>query len=152
MGRTFPCYYSRANPRLVVTDYNWQETAYPLVISLGIPTTLFAISIAVLSFWYCPSCEERGKNKRPCRSRYHSARLNDDLLQNMKGLKDLAKSTKEKKDEKDKENAKQQYPQSPPIVQQPRGKHDKYRPNSPSLATISSRDTTVSSVSSLDDG
>jgi hypothetical protein len=141
-GQTFPCFYSRANPRLVVIDYNWEETAYPLLFSLGIPTIIFSLSISILSFWYCPSCEERGKNKRPCRSRYMIPRPRpSDILKDEKG----GKRGSTRRDEP--------LPQPQPVVQQPeRRKHSAYHPNSPSLATISSRDTTVSSCNSLDDG
>ncbi|CAL8133804.1 unnamed protein product [Orchesella dallaii] len=155
LGRTFPCYYSRANPRLVVTDYNWQDTASPLLIALGLPTSLFTVSISILSFWYCPSCEERGKNKRPCRSRYHTTKAHDDL-------DDVKRSSKGKDKGKRSTSTNDDKMQSPPqpIVQQPRGKPSNntnnnniyHQPRSPSLATISSRDTTVSSVNSMDDG
>ena len=133
----------------MVTDYNWEETAYPLLLALGLPTLLFSISIAVLSSWYCPSCEERGKNKRPCRSRYSIPRpkpsdFNDDP------------NTHPNRSNQQQLNRKVESPgeaQSPAVVQQPlRRKHSVYQPNSPSLATISSGDTTVSSINSLDDG
>ena len=127
-----------------MTDYNWEETAYPLLFSLGVPTVIFSLSISVLSFWYCPSCEERGKNKRPCRSRYTIPRPKpSDILKDEK----QAKGGSQRRDNNNDEN-----PPRQPVVQQPRRKHSVYHPNSPSLATISSGDTTISSCNSLDDG
>jgi len=98
---------------------------------------LFAVSIAVLSFWYCPSCEERGKNKRPCRSKYLTPKTHEDTRD-----KNVAADVA----------LRNNLPILPPgpILQQPRGKI--YPPRSPSLATISSKDTTISSVTSVDDG
>ncbi|XP_021957612.1 uncharacterized protein LOC110853628 [Folsomia candida] len=150
-GRTFSCFYSRTNPRLVVTDYNWEETAQPLLIALCLPTSLFAVSISILTLWYCPSCEERGKNKRPCRARYQSAPTQE--------------ATPRSNSRRSRPDGGAPPPPPPPlppgaIVQQPRvkgaaagavgasGGHER----SPSLATISSRDTTLSSVNSMDDG
>lgn len=168
LGRTFPCYYSRANPRLVVTDYNWQETASPLLIALGLPTSLFAVSISILSFWYCPSCEERGKNKRPCRSRYHTTKAHDDLddMRRSSSHSGKAKDKSSRNNNNNNNNGKGDDGSATggaqPILQQPRGKPSNnttnssnnlyHQPRSPSLATISSRDTTVSSVNSMDDG
>jgi hypothetical protein len=134
----------------VVTHYNWEEAANPLLLALGLPTGLFAISISILSFWYCPSCEERGKNKRPCRARYQTTRAHDiDLDQQPHPQRSNSRGRRRE--------GEQQNPQIPPIVQQPRGKDLAPQPpnqqqRSPSLATISSKDTTVSSVNSMDDG
>lgn len=154
-GQTFSCYYSRSNPRLVVTDYNWEETAYPLLLALGLPTLLFSISIGVLSSWYCPSCEERGKNKRPCRSRYSVPRPRpSDLIDNPlpKGRNNSNRQPQQPKNKTASENPNNADPPQA-VVQQPlRRKHSLYHPNSPSLATISSGDTTVSSINSLDEG
>lgn len=55
-GTPFPCYYSRANPMVVVGRYNWDDTLRHLVLSIAIPNLLFAASIGVLSYWYCPGC------------------------------------------------------------------------------------------------
>lgn len=56
VGTIFPCYYSRVYPEMVVSRYSWEITLKHLVLSIAIPNLLFAISIAVLSYWYCPGC------------------------------------------------------------------------------------------------
>lgn len=58
IGEPFPCYYSRAYPEVVIGRYSWENNLYHLVLSLIIPNVLFAISIGVLSYWYCPCCEK----------------------------------------------------------------------------------------------
>lgn len=152
----------------MVTDYNWQETASPLLIALGLPTSLFAVSISILSFWYCPSCEERGKNKRPCRSRYQTTKAHDDLDDMKRSNSHNGGKAKDKNSRNNNNNNNGKGDDNgsainvaQPIVQQPRGKPSNntsssnnpyHQPRSPSLATISSRDTTVSSVNSMDDG
>lgn len=55
-GTPFPCYYSRAYPEIVVARYSWDDTLRHLVLSIAIPNLLFAASISVLSYWYCPGC------------------------------------------------------------------------------------------------
>lgn len=57
-GQTFPCYYSRAYPEMVVARYSWDDNLTHLILSLIIPNVLFAISIGVLSYWYCPCCDK----------------------------------------------------------------------------------------------
>lgn len=56
LGTPFPCYYSRTYPQTVIARYNWEENLTQLVLSLIIPNMLFAVSIGVLSYWYCPGC------------------------------------------------------------------------------------------------
>ncbi|KAM7355320.1 tipE homolog 2 phospholipid transfer protein isoform 1-T2 [Cochliomyia hominivorax] len=57
INEPFPCYYSRAYPEVVIGRYSWENNLYHLILSLIIPTVLFAISIGVLSYWYCPCCD-----------------------------------------------------------------------------------------------
>ncbi|XP_037939597.1 protein tipE-like isoform X2 [Teleopsis dalmanni] len=58
IGEPFPCFYSRAYPEVVIGRYSWENNLYHLVLSLIIPNVLFAISIGVLSYWYCPCCDK----------------------------------------------------------------------------------------------
>lgn len=53
--KVFPCYYSRAYPDRVVAEYDWYHTVKTLVAAVVIPWTLFFVSCAVLSCWYCPA-------------------------------------------------------------------------------------------------
>lgn len=55
-GTLFPCYYSRSYPEIVVARYSWDDTLRHLVLSIAIPNLLFAASVGVLSYWYCPGC------------------------------------------------------------------------------------------------
>lgn len=55
-GIPFPCYYSKVYPEMVVVRYSWEDTLRQLILSLAIPNLLFAVSIGVLSYWYCPGC------------------------------------------------------------------------------------------------
>lgn len=55
-GTPFPCYYSRVYPDVVVARYSWDDTLRHLVLSIAIPNLLFAASVGVLSYWYCPGC------------------------------------------------------------------------------------------------
>ncbi|KRT83385.1 hypothetical protein AMK59_3250 [Oryctes borbonicus] len=55
-GTPFPCYYSRVYSDTVIARYSWDETLRQLVLSIAIPNLLFATSIAILSYWYCPGC------------------------------------------------------------------------------------------------
>lgn len=55
-GTPFPCYYSRMYPDIVIARYSWDETLRHLILSIAIPNLLFAASIGVLSYWYCPGC------------------------------------------------------------------------------------------------
>lgn len=55
---TFPCYYSRAFNQIVVARYSWDNNLKHLILSIIIPNVLFAVSIGVLSYWYCPCCDK----------------------------------------------------------------------------------------------
>ncbi|XP_026478281.1 protein tipE-like [Ctenocephalides felis] len=57
LGIPFPCYYSRTYPEMVVARYSWDDNLRHLVLSLIIPNVLFAVSIGVLSYWYCACCD-----------------------------------------------------------------------------------------------
>lgn len=55
----FPCFYSRAYPDVhVITRYSWEDNLKHLILSLIVPNVIFAISISVLSYWYCPCCDK----------------------------------------------------------------------------------------------
>ncbi|CAH1392062.1 unnamed protein product [Nezara viridula] len=56
IGVPFPCYYSRTYPNMVVARYSWDDNLRHLILSLVIPNFLFAFSVGVLIYWYCPSC------------------------------------------------------------------------------------------------
>lgn len=59
MGEPVPCYYSRAYPEMVITRLiSWEDNLKHLILSLIIPNVIFAISIGVLSYWYCPCCDK----------------------------------------------------------------------------------------------
>lgn len=58
VGEPFPCFYSRAYPEIVITRYSWEDNLKHLILSLIIPNVIFAISIGVLSYWYCPCCDK----------------------------------------------------------------------------------------------
>lgn len=59
VGEPFPCYYSRAYPDAhVITRYSWEDNLKHLILSLIVPNVVFAISIGVLSYWYCPCCDK----------------------------------------------------------------------------------------------
>lgn len=59
VGEPIPCYYSRAYPEMVITILlPWEENLKHLILSLIIPNVIFAISIGVLSYWYCPCCDK----------------------------------------------------------------------------------------------
>ncbi|XP_031625835.1 protein tipE isoform X2 [Contarinia nasturtii] len=58
VGEQFPCYYSRAYPEIVITRYSWEDNLKYLILSLIIPNVIFALSIGVLSYWYCPCCDK----------------------------------------------------------------------------------------------
>lgn len=49
----FPCYYSKAFNQIVVARYSWEDNLKHLILSIIIPNVLFAVSIGVLSYWYC---------------------------------------------------------------------------------------------------
>lgn len=51
-------YLFLAYPELVITRYSWEDNLKHLILSLIIPNVIFAISIGVLSYWYCPCCDK----------------------------------------------------------------------------------------------
>ncbi|XP_023710226.1 protein tipE isoform X2 [Cryptotermes secundus] len=67
--KPFPCYYSRTYPEKVVERYSWKENLKHLILSFIVPNILFGVSIGVLSYWYCPSCN-RVCNKRTYVDKY----------------------------------------------------------------------------------
>lgn len=58
LHKPFPCFYSKAYPEYVITRYSWDDNLRHLILSLIIPNVLFAVSISVLSYWYCPCCDK----------------------------------------------------------------------------------------------
>jgi len=55
----FPCYYARANPNLVITNYSWAECVNAIIMALIVPNALCGISLGVVSYWWYPGCQER---------------------------------------------------------------------------------------------
>jgi len=55
----FPCYYSRMNPWIVISEYNRDELISSIMFSILIPNILFVLSLIVLVYWYCPYCQAR---------------------------------------------------------------------------------------------
>ena len=60
-GQTFKCYYSRENPWIVLQEYNYEDTVNKIVASVMIPNVIFAVSLVILLYWYCPYCQARCK-------------------------------------------------------------------------------------------
>ena len=60
-GKTFGCYYSRENPWIVLQDYSYEDTVNAIVASIMIPNVIFAVSLVILLYWYCPYCQARCK-------------------------------------------------------------------------------------------
>ena len=58
-GLTFPCYYSKANPWIVLETYNFSDNMASVVASIVIPNVIFVASLIVLLYWYCPYCQAR---------------------------------------------------------------------------------------------
>jgi len=58
---TFPCYYSKMNPWIVLSEFNRDETVSSILFSILIPNILFVLSLIVLVYWYCPYCQARCK-------------------------------------------------------------------------------------------
>ena len=56
---TFPCYYSRVNPWIVLQSYNPGEMTASIIASVTIPNIIFLISLMVLLYWYCPYCQAK---------------------------------------------------------------------------------------------
>ena len=62
IGETFPCYYSKVNPWIVLESYNFGESVGNVVASIVIPNGIFLVSLVVLLYWYCPYCQARCRN------------------------------------------------------------------------------------------
>ena len=60
-NQTFPCFYSRENPWIVLQTYDFRETAFSIVASILVPNVIFAVSLVILLYWYCPYCQARCK-------------------------------------------------------------------------------------------
>lgn len=56
---TFPCYYSKMNPWIVLSEYNKDDIVTSILWSILIPNVLFVVSIIILVYWYCPYCQAR---------------------------------------------------------------------------------------------
>ena len=57
--QTFPCYYSRVNPWIVLETYEPSEMIGSIIASVTVPNFIFLISLIVLLYWYCPYCQAR---------------------------------------------------------------------------------------------
>ncbi len=71
-GGTFPCYYSKVNPWMVLETYDFSESMSSVVASIAIPNGLFVISLGILLYWYCPYCQAR------CRKYEEQMDMHDD--------------------------------------------------------------------------
>ena len=58
-NQTFPCYYSRVNPWIVLESYHPSEMVASIIASVTVPNIIFLISLIVLLYWYCPYCQAR---------------------------------------------------------------------------------------------
>jgi len=58
-NETFPCYYSRVNPWILLERYNPGEMIGSIIASVTIPNVIFVISLIVLLYWYCPYCQAK---------------------------------------------------------------------------------------------
>ena len=61
-GETFPCYYSRVNPWIVIEVYNASEMMASIIASIIVPNVIFIISLSILLYWYCPYCQAKCHN------------------------------------------------------------------------------------------
>ena len=52
VGRNFSCYYSKVDPKLVVTTFNMNRLLFELVLSMAIPIPCFVISTIYIVFAY----------------------------------------------------------------------------------------------------
>jgi len=59
--QTFPCHYSKENPWIVLQNYDYKKTMGKIVGSIMIPNVIFAVSLLILLYWYCPYCQARCK-------------------------------------------------------------------------------------------
>ncbi|KAK8737377.1 hypothetical protein OTU49_004453 [Cherax quadricarinatus] len=58
-GSIFPCYYSRANPDMVITNYDWDTEVQNIIMALLIPNLLSGLSLGVVSYWWYPGCQKK---------------------------------------------------------------------------------------------
>ena len=66
VGSTFACYYSRANPNLVIIDYSWEGQVHPMIMAIIIPNLITGVSLGILSYWWYPGCQkDNGKYQVP---------------------------------------------------------------------------------------
>jgi hypothetical protein len=65
MGETFPCFYSKMNPWIVLETYSYSDTLANVLASILIPNGLFVVSLIVLLYWYCPYCQARCRKYQP---------------------------------------------------------------------------------------
>ena len=58
-SETFPCYYSRVNPWIVIEVYEYDSMLASTLASIIVPNVIFVISLSVLLYWYCPYCQAK---------------------------------------------------------------------------------------------
>ena len=58
-SETFPCYYSRVNPWIVIKSYDYDTMLASILTSIIIPNVVFVVSLSVLLYWYCPYCQAK---------------------------------------------------------------------------------------------
>lgn len=59
VGTIFPCYYSRARPSLVISDYSWEGAVHPMIMALILPNLITGVSLGLLSYWWYPGCQKK---------------------------------------------------------------------------------------------
>lgn len=59
VGTVFKCYYSRARPSLVITDYSWSGAVHPMIMALILPNLITGVSLGILSYWWYPGCQKK---------------------------------------------------------------------------------------------
>jgi Na+ channel auxiliary subunit TipE len=62
-GNNFSCYYSRVDPRLVVTHLDMSKNTIHLVLAMAIPIPSFIISVIYLTFAYFKIYNEDEENE-----------------------------------------------------------------------------------------
>ncbi|XP_066957758.1 protein tipE-like [Macrobrachium rosenbergii] len=55
----FPCYYSRVDPNMVITSYDWNNEVTSIVLALLVPNVLCGLSLGIVSYWWYPGCQKR---------------------------------------------------------------------------------------------
>ena len=61
-AKTFPCYYSRVNPWIVIEVYKSSEMMASIIASIVVPNVIFIVSLSILLYWYCPYCQAKCHN------------------------------------------------------------------------------------------